>query len=103
MNWQHCANVAFVGITDSWESYYQAIRRCWRFGQKLPVNVHVFSHELEGAVVENLQRKQVDSERMAEELSRETAESLRSEILGQSRVSNPYSTNVKMEVPKWLK
>jgi superfamily II DNA or RNA helicase len=48
-NWQHCARQAFVGLTDSWEAYYQAIRRSWRFGQKRAVEVHVFASELEGA------------------------------------------------------
>jgi len=39
LNWQHCHDVAFVGVTDSFEAYYQAVRRCWRFGQKKQVNV----------------------------------------------------------------
>src|SRR5579885_1932649 len=48
MNWQHCHNIAFVGLSDSWEQYYQAIRRCWRFGQQHQVNVHIFTSEAEG-------------------------------------------------------
>lgn len=58
MNWQHCRNVAFVGISDSWEQYYQAIRRCWRFGQERPVTAHVIVSETEGAVVANIERKE---------------------------------------------
>ena len=50
LNWQHCRKMAFVGVTDSFESYYQAVRRCWRFGQKSAVDVHIFSSVLEGAV-----------------------------------------------------
>ena len=46
LNWQHCANVAFVGLSDSWEQYYQAVRRCWRFGQKQPVKVHVITPDM---------------------------------------------------------
>lgn len=58
LNWQHCHNVAFVGPTHSYEMYYQAIRRNWRFGQKSKVSVHVVSSDMDGAVVGNLQRKE---------------------------------------------
>lgn len=58
LNLQVCHNMAFVGISDSWESFYQATRRCWRFGQKNQVNVHVIVAEAEGAVLRNLQRKE---------------------------------------------
>jgi superfamily II DNA or RNA helicase len=68
LNWQHCRNVAFVGLSDSWESYYQAIRRCWRFGQSRAVNVHVISSDIEGAVVANIKRKEADAAIMADEM-----------------------------------
>jgi DNA modification methylase len=68
MNWQHCHNMAFVGLSDSWEQYYQAIRRCWRFGQKHPVNVHIITAETEGAVVKNIKRKEREAANMMEEL-----------------------------------
>ena len=64
MNWQHCRNQAFVGLDDSFESYYQAVRRCYRFGQKRPVNVHLVCSEAEGAVKANLERKQAQAEEM---------------------------------------
>ena len=66
MNWQHVHDMAFVGLSDSWEQYYQAIRRCWRFGQTEAVDVHVISAESEGAVVANIKRK----DNAAQELSR---------------------------------
>ena len=65
MNWQHCANVAFVGLSDSWEQYYQAVRRVYRFGQDNPVNVYLITSDSEGAVVSNIQRKEADAARMA--------------------------------------
>lgn len=68
MNWQHCANVVFVGITHSFEQYYQAVRRCWRYGQTKEVNVHIVSSDAEQPVVRNLTRKSQDSARMAEEM-----------------------------------
>ena len=60
MNFQNCHQMAFVGVSDSWESYYQAIRRCWRFGQTEPVEVHVVVSELEQQIVENIMRKERD-------------------------------------------
>lgn len=68
LNWQHCRNVAFVGLSDSWETYYQAIRRCWRFGQHQAVNVHVISSDIEGAVIANIKRKEEDAATMAAEM-----------------------------------
>mgnify|MGYP003613369986 CR=1 FL=1 len=102
LNWQHCARVAFVGVTDSWEAYYQAVRRCWRFGQKRPVNVHIFASELEGEVVRNLQRKESDAERMSRELGAETGDALRSEVLGQQRQTREYNPTTAIELPRWL-
>lgn len=64
MNWQHCADTAFVGLNDSFEQVFQAVRRFWRFGQMKPVNVHFIASETEGAVVANLQRKEADANRM---------------------------------------
>lgn len=58
MNWQHCSRVAFVGLSHSYESYYQAIRRCWRFGQDRPVHVYVVTSTAEGAVVNNIEWKE---------------------------------------------
>ncbi len=76
LNWQHCAQMAFVGLSDSFEGYYQAVRRCWRFGQKKPVDVHVVSSELEGAVVSNIKRKGAMAEVMAAALAEATREAL---------------------------
>ncbi len=58
MNWQHCNQMAFVGLSDSYEQQYQAIRRCWRFGQARPVHIHVITANTEGAVVRNIERKE---------------------------------------------
>ena len=58
LNLQHCHNVMFLGISDSYEQYYQAIRRCWRFGQEYPVNVVILTSDLERIVLENVQHKE---------------------------------------------
>ena len=70
MNFQNCHHMAFVGLSDSWESYYQAIRRCWRFGQKSPVEAHVIVSELEQQIAHNIQRKEADAARTAAGLVR---------------------------------
>jgi hypothetical protein len=103
LNWQHAARMAFVGVTHSWEAYYQAVRREWRFGQKREVIVHVFASEAEGGVVANLKRKEIDAQRMGEELARETADAVRAEIRGQTRTVNEYAPRVRLTVPAWLK
>ena len=103
LNWQHCARMAFVGVTDSWESYYQAVRRCWRFGQHRPVQVHIFASEREGSVVANLKRKDQDAQAMAAALSLETRDAIRTAVLGTSRQSNDYNPQARIIVPQWLR
>ena len=68
MNWQHCAHVAFIGLSHSYEQYYQAIRRCWRFGQTRPVNVHIFTSSPEMATVRNIERKKQQADEMGREM-----------------------------------
>lgn len=65
MNLQHCSNQIFVGLSDSYEQFYQAIRRSWRFGQKHPVNIHIVTAKTEGAVVANIKRKEVEADKLA--------------------------------------
>ena len=61
MNWQHCARMAFVGLSDSYEQYYQSIRRCYRYGQTREVNAHIILSELEGQIAVNVARKERDA------------------------------------------
>lgn len=103
LNWQHCARVAFVGVTDSWESYYQSIRRCWRFGQKRPVEVHVFASEGEGAVVANLDHKNRQAEELGRSLATETAEIVRAAVRGLTKTQTDYHPTKRMEIPSWLR
>lgn len=103
LNWQHCARVVFVGVTDSWEAYYQAVRRCWRFGQSRAVVVHVVTSESEGNVVTNLARKDADAKAMGMALARETAAIVRAEIMGAIRTRNTYGADREMETPTWLR
>lgn len=103
LNWQHSARMAFVGVTDSFESYYQAVRRCWRFGQNRDVHVHVFASSAEGAVVANLKRKERDANSMGESLSAETRDAVMAEVTGLTRATNTHNAGQRVTVPAFLK
>jgi DNA modification methylase len=64
MNWQHCQHQVFTGISYSYEQFYQAARRLWRFGQQREVHTHIVIAETEGAVLETIHRKQLDHQTM---------------------------------------
>ena len=103
LNWQNCCRMAFIGVSDSWENYYQAVRRAYRFGQKRPVVVHIYSSEAEGSVIDNLKRKEADARQMADELSAETREALRANILRRTRRHTLYEPSVALALPGWLR
>jgi len=90
MNFQSCHNVAFLGLSDSYEQFYQAIRRCWRFGQKHPVDCYIVTSSTEGAVVANIKRKEADAQRMAEEMVNNMHELNQKDLKGQGRTSDAY-------------
>lgn len=64
LNWQHCARVAFVGLSYSYEAFYQSVRRCWRYGQTRPVDVHVACAETEESIWQAIARKRDDHDTM---------------------------------------
>lgn len=68
LNWQHCARMAFVGLSDSYEAYYQSIRRCYRYGQKREVHAHIVLSELESQIATNVARKERQAQDVMAEL-----------------------------------
>jgi DNA modification methylase len=68
MNWQHCANMAFVGLSYSYEDYYQAIRRCWRFGQMREVNVYIACADSERSIIDTIKKKEERHNEMKREM-----------------------------------
>lgn len=68
MNWAHCNRMVFVGLSDSYEQMYQAVRRCWRFGQTKPVDATIITGEGESAVVANIKRKEAQASEMFDSL-----------------------------------
>lgn len=102
INAQNAHIEIFVGLSDSFEAYYQAVRRCWRFGQNQPVDVYIIISDAEGAVKQNIERKQHDAEKMTDELIGFTKEFLQSDLRQTSRDVDEYYAFEDMEVPEWL-
>ena len=102
LNFQHCNQTMFLGASHSYERTYQSIRRCWRFGQKRKVTVHMVRADLESAVVENYRRKEADAAKMAVEMTAHVGAAVRAEVRGLSREFNPYQPSVTMMVPSWI-
>ena len=97
LNWQHCARMAFVGLSFSYESYYQAVRRCWRFGQTRPVHVHVACADTEAAIGNVVARKAGDHEAMKREMTAAMARAARS-----AAVLEDYRPSLKAALPAWM-
>jgi len=102
MNWQNCHQMIFVGLSDSWESYYQAIRRCWRFGQKMPVHVHIVSADTEGAVVDNIRRKDEQNKVLGEKMVMHMKTMMDQSIFAAATTKTEYNAEKKMEIPQWV-
>lgn len=103
LNMQRCARMAFIGVSDSFEQYYQAVRRCYRFRQSREVHVHLFASEAERAVLDNLERKEADAKAMADALAEETRESVRSEVQRAARNKVTYTADKALVRPAFLK
>jgi len=102
LNWQHCALVVFAGASHSYEQTYQAIRRCWRFGQGRQVHVHRVYSEANGLIVENFRRKEADAERMAADMLAHVGPAVRAEVSSAANRWNPYNPTSPIVVPAWL-
>lgn len=102
LNWQSCHNMIFVGLSDSYEMMYQAIRRCFRFGQRHTVNVYIVTSEAEGAVRENIQRKEEQCKTMIKEMVSHTREILAADVQATFRMTEPYIPTMAMVIPEWL-
>lgn len=101
MNWQFCCFTAFVGLNDSFEQVFQAVRRFWRFGQKQPVNVHFIAAETEGAVIANLRRKEADAEKMIAAMVAHMADLSSAEIKASTREKADYAPRA-VRLPSFL-
>lgn len=101
MNWQQCHNIIFFGLSDSYEQFYQAVRRCWRFGQKEKVNVYVIIGEREVAVLNNIKRKQENLETMKENMIKHSKD-IKNLNVKEVKKTNRYLPQHEMKLPVWI-
>jgi DNA methylase/SNF2-related domain len=94
MNWQHCARMAFVGLDDSFEKFYQAVRRCYRFGQSRNVKVHLFTSSDEGQILLNLKRKETLHNEMSANMIEHMKDIMNKELAGQENIVDDYREDV---------
>lgn len=97
LNWQHAARMAFVGLSFSYESFYQAVRRCWRFGQKRQVDVHVACADTEESIWQIVSRKAGDHDAMKTEMTAAMARAAR--IVPEQA---PYQPAKPLALPSWI-
>lgn len=95
MNWQHCARMAFVGLDDSFEKFYQAVRRCYRFGQTRNVHIHVFTAENEGQILANIKRKELQHHEMSANMVDHMKDIMNKELAGIENVVDEYREATK--------
>jgi hypothetical protein len=98
LNWQHCARMAFVGLSFSYEQLYQAIRRCWRFGQSRPVNVHIVMAQTEVNIWDIVRAKATQHQEMQRAMCAENFR-LAAEA---STIKHQYRPERPLMVPAWL-
>ncbi|MCX7178008.1 MAG: helicase [Proteobacteria bacterium] len=99
MNYQRCARMAFVGRSFSYESWYQAVRRCWRFGQTRPVDVHIAVAEGEEQIGRVITRKAEGHTKM----KRAMADAMKRALGQVAVVKVPYNPTYIGRLPSWLK
>lgn len=93
MNWQHCHNAAYVGLSDSFEELDQSIHRIHRYGQRDACDIYIITSELEGAVVRNIERKREDHERMTDRMLEHMQELNTAAVHGLERETMEYSVS----------
>jgi hypothetical protein len=101
MNFQRCARMVFCGLSDSWEGYFQAIRRSWRFGQTRPVDVHVVLSDVEKPIFDNVMRKDIQAQELTRDLVANVAEYERAEMTGVIR-TDLYPAETPLDLPSFL-
>lgn len=101
MNWQHCNDMSFAGMSYSFEDLFQAIRRCYRFGQKRKVNVRLFLTDSDDHVASAVQRKAHMHEAMVSKLSAANRETWGEQLCQQLQLRK-YDPSKSLKLPSWL-
>lgn len=89
LNLQCASKMAFFGMNDSWETYYQCIRREWRYRQERPVNVHIILSDAESEIYQNVMRKEAMAQRLRGQLVQAIADYEKGE-LGLTQLRSEY-------------
>ena len=98
MNWQVCHNIIFCGLSDSFEQFYQAIRRCYRFGQEKQVNVYIVISEKELSILDNIKEKENKHQKMSINMINIVSEKLKEDLQIEKHIEkeNEYTQIVKL-------
>ena len=102
-NFQSCHNEIFCGLSDSYERFYQAIRRCWRFGQVHEVNVYIILSEKEISILKNIEKKEAQMVEMQSQMTALMKEVTLAEIQHTTRITTDYKGVENMQLPTWLR
>lgn len=97
MNFQNCHEIIFCGISDSYEQFYQAVRRCWRYGQTQPVNVHIILSEAELNILDNIKQKQSQMDELQENMVSLMRDVTMSEIKHTTRITTDYKPSQELQ------
>jgi hypothetical protein len=103
MNWQHCSKTIFTGLSDSYEKFYQALRRVYRFGQKKEVDCYIITSVLEGAVLANIKRKEKQAKEMADGMVKNMHVYNEKNIKQTSRNQTIYQADNHLVLPRFMK
>lgn len=101
MNWQNCHRMIFCGLSDSYEQFYQAVRRCYRFGQKKPVDVYVITSEAEANVLNNIKAKQQRHDLMSHEMLKVINHVTKEKLYSLKFNRSNYRPQESMKLPLW--
>ena len=102
LNMQSSNHCIFVGLSDSWEAFYQAIRRQWRFGQTKTVHVHIVYADTEGAVIENIRRKDMQHKELSMAMMNKMRDLVKKNVLGVTADKTEYTPNLVIKMPDFL-
>lgn len=93
LNLQRCRQMVFVGVTHSFESFYQTVRRCWRFGQTEPVDVHIIATQADMAILDNIKRKEHQHNELSTQMVQHMKKLQQQEVVGAKIEKTNYQTD----------
>lgn len=102
LNWQHVSHMAFLGLGHSYEDFKQCVARCYRFGQRRPVHVHIILSDRDASILANVNRKRGEHDRMIDGMVAAMGDLTRREIGHTGPQKAEYSPTVPLQLPEWV-